>query len=149
MRIFEIYLELSCLLLWECALITAFSNTGVPRDTTVFGTEKMAQSKALVEIVVCRISVKVKFKTEVEEAKSMISWFLFEVMFDNVLILHRKSFTWYKYQRSASCRIFGNVFVTVFSTEIQKNTSISSHWQLFTVKIKIVVSANRRNSRGS
>ena len=46
--------------------------TGVPRDTTVFGTENL---------VVCRISMNIKFITELEELESMISCILFKIMF--------------------------------------------------------------------
>ena len=63
------------------------NGTCVPRDTTIFGTKKMSQSKAYVKIVVCRILVNIKLITEVGESKLMISCILFKTMFDNVLIL--------------------------------------------------------------
>ena len=75
------------------------------------------------------------------------SCILFKIMYDNVLIFLQKPFTRYRYSRPGSCGICGNVFVMIINTEIQKNTSISSQWHLLTVKT--VVSANRRNSRGS
>ena len=47
----------------------------------------MSQSKAYVEKVVCRISMNIKFITELEELESMISCILFKIMLKNVIII--------------------------------------------------------------
>ena len=56
--------------------------------------------------------------TEIEESESMKSCILFKIMYDIVLIFLQKR---YRYSRSESCGICGNVFLTVISIEIQKN----------------------------